>query len=357
MADLLQGSPLPNITTTSNVATSAPDWYTQYMQDMAQTGTAAMGATPADMVAPLSTLQNEAIQQAPTVLQNYQAPLSSAETAATTSAGGVGANQIGAFMDPYTMGYTDANGVQHAGLTDEMSRLQQQNIQQNIMPQLQATFAGSGGSGSTRNQNAIAQMMAQMQANLTGQQTGALNTAYQNASTNALQNQANVTQASNALANQAAQETTSGVSGLNEANTLGGIQQSYEQAKINAPLQTAQNAANLLNNFKVPSTVNTTANAPIPGAYSNSPLSQIAGLTSLFGSSTAGGTSPAAGLYQALTGQPLSSSGGLLSGLGSFFNSDSSSNTNTNTNTNTAPDNPPSDATLADLSSGGFTGP
>ena len=351
MADLLQGSPLPNITTTSNVATSAPDWYTQYMQDMAQTGTAAMGATPADMVAPLSTLQNEAIQQAPTVLQNYQAPLSSAETAATTSAGGVGANQIGAFMDPYTTGYTDANGVQHAGLTDEMSRLQQQNIQQNIMPQLQATFAGSGGSGSTRNQNAIAQMMAQMQANLTGQQTGALNTAYQNASTNALQNQANVTSASNALANQAAQETTSGVSGLNEANTLGGIQQAYNQSVINAPLQTAQNAANLLNNFKVPSTVNTTANAPIPGAYSNSPLSQIAGLTSLFGSSTAGGTSPAAGLYQALTGQPLSSSGGLLSGLGSFFNSDSSSNTNT------APNNPPSDATLADLSSGGFTGP
>ena len=73
MADLLQGSPLPNITTTSDVATSAPDWYNQYMQDMANTGTAAMGATPANMVAPLSTLQNEAIQQAPTVLQNYQA--------------------------------------------------------------------------------------------------------------------------------------------------------------------------------------------------------------------------------------------------------------------------------------------
>jgi putative IMPACT (imprinted ancient) family translation regulator len=331
------------------------------MQNMAQLGTNQMAATPSDMVAPLSTLQNEAIQQAPTVLQAYQSPLTAAQTAAGTSAGGVTGSQIGQFMDPYTTGYTDANGNVVPGLTQQMANLQQQNIQQNVLPQLQATFAGSGGFGSSRNQNAIAQMMAQMQNNLTAQQTGALNTAYSNAAQNALTNQANTTQAANALTNIGAQETTSGVSGLNEANTLGGVQQAYEQAKINAPLQTAQNAANLLNNFKVPSTVATTANAPIPGAYSNSPLSQIAGLTSLFGTSTAGGTSPIAGVYQALTGQPLSSSGGLLSGLGSFFNSgtDNSNNILSNFSNSSSSDtsSAPSAATLSDLSSGGFTGP
>jgi hypothetical protein len=314
---ILQGSPLPNITTTSDVKTSGPDWYNQYMQGLAGAGTTAMNATPSSMVAPLSTLQNEAIQQAPTLLTNYQSPLSAGEAAAETSAGGVTNAQIGNFMNPYTTGYTDANGNFVPGLTQQMANLQQQNIQQNVLPQLQATFAGSGGFGSARNQNAIGQMMAQMQNNLTAQQTGALNTAYQNAATNALQNQANTTQAANALTNQAAQESTSAVSGLNEANTLGALQQAYQQAIINAPLQTAQNAANLLNNFKVPSDVATTANAPIPGAYSNSPLSQIAGITSLFGTGTSGGTSPAAGLYQALTGKQLSSSGGILPGIAS----------------------------------------
>jgi putative IMPACT (imprinted ancient) family translation regulator len=299
------------------------------MQSLVGQGNAAMNATPSQMVAPLSGLQQAAITNAPTYLKNYQTPLAAGESAATTAAGGVTGSQIGNFMNPYTTGYTDANGNFVPGLTQQMANLQQQNIQQNVMPQLQAEFAGTGGFGSTRNQNAIGQMMAQMQSGLTAQQTGALNTAYQNAATNALQNQANTTQAANALTNQAAQETTSAVSGLNEANTLGALQQAYNQAVINAPLQTAQNAANLLTNYKVPSTVLTTANAPIPGAYSNSPLSQIAGLASLFGTTGTGGTSAASGLYQALTGSPLSSSSGLLPSLGSLFSSSGNVNTGT----------------------------
>jgi hypothetical protein len=49
----------------------------------------------------------------------------------------------------------------------------------------------------------------------------------------------------------------------------------------------------------VPSTVSEKASAPIPGAYSNSPLSQIAGLGSLFASGPNGGVSAASGFTDA----------------------------------------------------------
>ena len=66
-----------------------------------------------------------------------------------------------------------------------------------------------------------------------------------------------------------------------------------------APLAAATSAGNVYANLKVPSTVSETSSAPIPGAYSTSPLSQIAGLGSLFASGT-GGTSAAGGFGNAI---------------------------------------------------------
>jgi hypothetical protein len=64
----------------------------------------------------------------------------------------------------------------------------------------------------------------------------------------------------------------------------------------------ASQAGNVLSNLKVPTTVGEIKSAPVPGAYSNSPLSQIAGIASLF-ASNANGVSAAGGLLRSLLGK------------------------------------------------------
>jgi hypothetical protein len=119
---------------------------------------------------------------------------------------------------------------------------------------------------------------------------------------------------------------------LERLYSLGGEEQKLEQTGIMAPLAAATGAANVFSNVKVPSTVSEKASAPIPGAYSTSPLAQIAGLGSLFASGPNGGTSAASGFADAASklGSSLSNlfsnSNGLVnfggSGSGTFGEGD-----------------------------------
>ena len=63
---------------------------------------------------------------------------------------------------------------------------------------------------------------------------------------------------------------------------LGGIQQAYEQAKIEAPTVRAQNVAQILRGYTYPTTTEQTYTGPAQ-VYQPSPLAQIAGLGSLLG--------------------------------------------------------------------------
>ena len=62
MADMFQGDPLPAITTTTQAQTTAPEFYTNYLQDIANLGQAGvqMGG-----VAGMSPLQQQALAMAP----------------------------------------------------------------------------------------------------------------------------------------------------------------------------------------------------------------------------------------------------------------------------------------------------
>jgi hypothetical protein len=268
------------------------------------------------MVAGFGELQNAVLQAAPSTLKAYATPLQAGEATAAEVAKGVGGQQIANFMNPYTSGYTNAQGVRMPGVVDEMERLQQQNIQRNIMPQLKAGFVGSGGLGSQRYANALGQTTADLQSNLLGAQTGALQQGYKDAMNAALQqaqiqNQTAMTQGQ--LANI---EATAGQSALKTGMDLGAQEQALRQARINAPLTTATNAAQLLRGYTVPTSTSQEYKGPLPGAYSASPLQQIAGLGALFASGQ-GGTSPFQGFQRAL-GSILSSpnSGG---GVGTIF--------------------------------------
>lgn len=299
MPSILAGTPLPDIKSQTTNATVAPDWYNTYMKDIAEAGTNQMNMDPTKMIAPQSSLTTTAIKDAPSALTAYQAPLAAAQLTAGTAAQGVGPTQISNFMNPYTQ-----------NVVSGMANLSQQNTNDVIMPSLLAAAGGSGNFGSARAQNAAAEALARIQSGLTGQQAGALQTGYQNATTSALQNASLQNQAAQTQGQLAATEGTQGANYLNNMNSLGALDQAYNQSIINAPMTTATNAANALSTLKVPSTTTTNYVGPgQSGQYSTSPLGAITGLGALFASG-AGGSSPAAGI-----GKALGNVGGYLGGL------------------------------------------
>lgn len=281
---LTQGSPLPAVDTTTTQATQAPEYYTGYLTDLAQAGQKAINTDPTKLVAGFSDLQTKGFQDVPVAADSYKPGLQAAQTTIGDVSKGLTSERINALMNPYT-----------TNVVDEMARLQQQNLQRNVMPGLKAAFAGTGSSGSQRFANATGQTLADMQANLTGQQQGALSAGYQQALQAALQNLQLQNQAAVTQGNLAGQEQTLGLTGANAKLNAGAQQQALEQAKIDAPLKQATNAAQLLRGYTVPTATTQKYRGPMPGAYSASPLQQLAGMAALFASG-ANGTSAVEGI-------------------------------------------------------------
>lgn len=297
---LLQGEALPNIETTKEVDTTGPDWYTTYLEGLSKPGTDLLSKTGEDLVAPMSSLQTGVLDTVKTGgLGGYETMLGNAGDTANLAAAGITPEMIQSFMNPYT-----------SGVVDEMGRLQQQSLQRSLIPSLKGAFAGTGGFGGQRMFNAMGQMGADTQANLLGAQTKQLSAGYDSALKAAMDQAGLYRQAAETQKGLATSELDLKLKELERMYNLGGEEQKLEQSEIMAPLAAATSAANIYSNLKVPSTVTETASAPIPGAYSTSPLSQIAGLGSLFASGT-GGTSAAGGFGNAI--------GALGTALNSYF--------------------------------------
>lgn len=319
---LLQGDPLPNITTTKEVDTTGPDWYTTYLESLAKPGTNLLEKTGEDLVAPMSALQTNVLDYAKgpegtgTGLSGYESMLGDAGDTAKLAAAGITPEMIQGFLNPYISGFTNEQGVKMPGVVDEMERLQQQSLQRSLIPSLKGAFAGTGGTGGKRMYDAMGQMGADVQANLLGAQTKQMASGYDSALKAAMDQSGLYRNAAETEKGLASTELDLKLKELERLYNLGGEEQKLEQTGIMAPLAAATGAANVFSNVKVPSTVSETANAPIPGAYSTSPLAQIAGLGSLFASGPNGGTSAASGF-----GSAISSLGTSLSDLFSSSNS------------------------------------
>lgn len=273
MGSLTQGAPLPDVTVTTTRADTAPDYYTGYLTNLAEAGKTGMQGG----VAPLDVLQTTGYGQVEGAAGAYKPGLAEAEKTARSAAGGLDAARIRALMDPY-----------RANVVDEMARLQQQNIQRNVLPSLRAGFVGQGALGSQRYSGALGQAMADMQANLTGQQYGALSKGYSEALRAALdeaqlQNEAAKTQMGLA---RGAQEM--GLTGAGALTKAGAERQAFEQAKIDAALKNAVTAAGLLRGYQIPTTQTEKRVGPLAGAYQMSPLQVATGLVGLVGSGAAG---------------------------------------------------------------------
>ena len=237
-----QGAPLPDIKETTTTATTAPDYYTNYLSGLSQAGQTALKQTADTGIAPLQEMQKTGYAAIPTAADAYKTGLTTAETTAGQAAG-VSQADIDKFINPYT-----------TNVVNEMARLSQQNVQRNLLPTLKAGFVGTGGLGSQRYAGALGQGLADVQANLTGQQYGALSSGYNEALKAALaeaQLQNQVAQTQGRLAEEA---QTLGLTGAGALTKAGAEQQAFEQSKLDFPLKQATNVAGLLRGYTQPTT-------------------------------------------------------------------------------------------------------
>ena len=279
MADIFAGTAPPNVNTTTTATTNIPTGfasYQDYLNNLAKAGNTALATPSTSLVAPLSANQTGAFNAAPSAAQTYQAPLSSAETTAGTAAGGVGSNQINAFLNPYVQ---DVN--------KNLETATQQNINQTVLPALQAFGAGSGNTGSSRLINATGQTLGQIQQGLGAQESSNLANAYQSAVTNALTEQSNLGNIANIQGNLASTGQSAANSALTEQANLGAQEQAQNQAVINAPLTQASNAAALLKGYTIPTSSTTSYSGPA-SVYGPSQFSQMLAAGSLANSLPSG---------------------------------------------------------------------
>lgn len=273
-----QGSPLPDITTTTAKSTTAPTDYTAYTGALEKAGTTAMGRTGDQLVAGYDPLQTTGYGALPSAATAYMPELGAAEQTVGQIAGGITPQQIQNFMNPYTH-----------NVVDEMARLSQKNVQQNLLPSLKAGFVSTGGLGGQRYANALGQSMADVGANLTGQQTGALSTGYQNAVQSALQQGQLMNQTGQLQSQMAGQEQNLGLIGAGALTKAGSERQAYEQSKLDAPLSIAKQASTLMQGQQVPLNTTQTVTGPgTSGQYKTSDLGNLISLGSFIGSAGAG---------------------------------------------------------------------
>jgi len=264
--------PQPNPVSIQTVQKQAtlPEFYTNYLQDVANLGT---NAIQQGGVAGFSPLQQQAFQMAPNAA--FSGAQTAGDAASLLGASGTTSapSMVGSYMNPYT-----------TNVVDEMARLQNQNVQRSVMPALRGAGVGSGGFGSTRQANVTGQTLAEMQRNLTGQQYGALNTGYGDAMRAAQTDLNRQMQAGQGLGQVAQQQYNIGTGGLDVLQKLGAQQQDLGQQQLNYPMIQAQNLAKLFPmTIPLGETTQTVAPTDIK-QLAPSPLSQISGLLTSLGS-------------------------------------------------------------------------
>ena len=286
---LFTGAAPPDVTKTQTTASTTPDYYTNYLTQLSQTGQNALGTydpatkqftapTQASMVAAgdpyvadLTQAQKDVFKNAPTTLARYEDPLTEALTAGKSGMD-VSQADISKFYNPYE------NAVVGGLANNSMMQ-----FQKNVLPQLKAGFVGSGGLGSTRYANAAGQSVTDMNTALMQEMNKTRMAGYNTALDAAMKEAQLQNQSSAALTGLGQAEQQAATTGLKTGAELGALEQAYTQAQINAPLTQATNVAQLMKGYTVPTNQTQTYKGP-GDVYQPSPLSQIASLGTLLAS-------------------------------------------------------------------------
>ena len=334
--NFFQGSSLPLVTSAQTTQTTAPSFYLDYLNNLAQKG---MNSNP--QFAGPSPLQTQGFDLAASTpgawkpamnismgylghVGNYDPPqASSGALGSALSKDAMGAanpylnsaanptyNTVGNYMSPYI-----------GNVVNSIGTLGEQNILQNVAPQTTAGVVGAGQFGSQRGAQALGQTLNQAALGITGQQANALNTGYQQAMqqaqaganlqgqlgqiagslTNAQQqNLGTIGQIQGNLTSQQQQNLINAAStGGNLASQTGALswndvtgllnagsqQQQLMQAEQMFPLTAGLAQSQLLRGYQIPTS--TSMSYTQPGSQNStglSPLQSIAGLAGLLAS-------------------------------------------------------------------------
>lgn len=256
----------------SSTTTTAPQYLTDYLTQLAQTGQQQLGVPSQNLIAPLNQNLQDLYSGAQGTLDRYQTPMDASMAALQSGATGVSGTDISKFYDPYQQ-----------DVINEMTRQSGLNVQRNLLPALKAAFVGTGGLGSQRYATATGQTLSDIESNLLGKQAALRSEGFKSALDAALKERGYDIQAGQALGGLGAQEATAGTQTLKALGDIGTQELGYEQSKIEAPLTRAQNVAQIMRGYTYPTSVTGTSQQ-LPGAYAPSPLQQIAGLGTLIGS-------------------------------------------------------------------------
>jgi hypothetical protein len=268
MAGLFQGDPLPSLTKTTQQQQTAPEFYTNYLQDIANLG---QNAVQQGGIAGFSPLQQQAFQMAPDVAFAGAGSLGASSQLLGEAGATTVPDVIGDYMNPYT-----------SGVVDEMGRLTNRNVQENVLPNLGAAAVGTGQFGSRRQAQVTGNTLRDIQADLTGKQMQALQQGYTQAGTQAQTDLQRALNAGQGFTNLGQEQQQLGLAGLKTMSDYGAQQQSQGQKLLDYPMAQTQQFAKLMQGYQMPMGTDTQVTGS--EGYSASPLSQIAGLGSLFAS-------------------------------------------------------------------------
>jgi len=218
-------------------------------------------------VAGFSPLQQQAFQMVPDVAFSGAGSMGAASQLMGQAGSTTMPDVVADYMNPYTR-----------GVVDEMGRLQQRSIQENILPNLGAAAAGSGQFGSRRQAQVTGNSLRDLQSDLMGRQMQALQSGYTEAGKFAQGDLSRALQAGQGFENLGQAQQGLGLAGLKAMSDYGGQQQGLGQKMLDYPMAQAQAFSQLMKQYQVPGGSIEQKTGPQAGAYSNSPLSQIAGL-------------------------------------------------------------------------------
>lgn len=356
MAGLFEGIAPPNVNTTRTTAQQAPQYLTDYLTNLAQAGTSALGTTTpavkdaagnittpasftpktgdeliasrpdyyANLVGGIDPTTGKAYEanQLPGLgdLGRYKTALDEALKVGKLAGSPIGvsydeegkpvfSDTLQAFYDPFQKNVIDA-----------MREASDVNLQRSVLPGLKAIGIGSGGFGSSRAGTLGGQALADYGAATNRQESELRSAGYKTALDAALRQQANLTGAASALGNIGSTEASASQNALKALAGFGEQDLAYKQSKIDAPLTRAANVAQLLRGYSYPTTTTETYSGPA-NVYGPSIMSQIAGLGSLIGAAfPAGGQGAGSQAIKAikdfLADQKLSSTMDELTAIG-----------------------------------------
>jgi hypothetical protein len=311
--DLTAGTPPPNVNSTYGSISSQPDWYQEMLQGIAARSAQVAGqgyqyySDP--RLAGFTGDQNNAFQ----AIRNNQGSWQPAYQSGMSAMGQVqpyGQQATGAVSGPaqtWTGNWQQYMSPYTQSVVNEIGRLGNQNLNENILPGINNSFIGNGAFGSDRNADMIGRGIRDAETNIAGLQSQALEQGYGTsagifANDAARQQQQQQMQANTALgAGSQALQAGYGYGalgqmgqqmGYNDASQLYGAgaqqqglqQKGYDigygefQNQVQYPWQQLDNMSTLLQRMQVPTTQTGQTNAPLPGStYGASPIATVGG--------------------------------------------------------------------------------